>query len=31
MAETQGKVFAFCRTGTRCEILFNAVKAREAG
>lgn len=31
MEETQGRVFAFCRTGTRCEILYNAVKARQAG
>jgi sulfide:quinone oxidoreductase len=30
MRETEGKVFAFCRTGTRCEILWNAVKARQA-
>ena len=30
MRETQGKVFAFCRTGTRCELIWNAVKARQA-
>ncbi len=30
MRETEGKVFAFCRTGTRCEILWNAAKARLA-
>ena len=29
MRETQGKVFAYCRTGTRCEILWNAVKQRQ--
>lgn len=30
MRETQGKVFAYCRTGTRCEILWNAAKSRQA-
>lgn len=30
LRETNGKVFAFCRTGTRCEILWNAVKGRQA-
>jgi sulfide:quinone oxidoreductase len=30
MSEANGKVFAFCRTGTRCEILWNAAKARAA-
>lgn len=30
MRETEGKVFAYCRTGTRCEILWNAAKARQA-
>ena len=29
MRETRGKVFAYCRTGTRCEILWNAAKARQ--
>jgi uncharacterized protein (TIGR01244 family) len=29
MGETEGKVFAFCRTGTRCELIWNAVKARQ--
>ena len=29
MRETEGKVFAFCRTGTRCEILWKAVKQRQ--
>ncbi|GGD33436.1 TIGR01244 family sulfur transferase [Sinisalibacter lacisalsi] len=30
MRETQGKVFAFCRTGARSEALWNAAKARMA-
>lgn len=28
MTETQGKVFAYCRSGARCEVLWNAAKAR---
>lgn len=27
MRETDGKLFAYCRSGTRCEILWNAAKA----
>jgi protein tyrosine phosphatase (PTP) superfamily phosphohydrolase (DUF442 family) len=30
MRETQGKVFAYCRTGARSEALWNAAKARIA-
>ncbi len=28
MSETEGKLFAYCRSGTRCEILWNAAKTR---
>ncbi len=31
LAETQGKVFAYCRSGARSEVLWNAVMARRAG
>ena len=31
MRDTQGKVFAFCRTGTRCELIWNKVMERRAG
>ena len=30
MRKTDGKVFAYCRTGARCEVLWNAAKARIA-
>lgn len=30
LAATDGKLFAYCRSGTRCEILWNAAKARLA-
>lgn len=30
MRETEGKVFAFCRTGARCELIWTDVKRRQA-
>jgi len=30
LAGAQGKVFAYCRSGTRCEILWTAAKAQLA-
>jgi uncharacterized protein (TIGR01244 family) len=30
MRETQGKVFAYCRSGARCELIWTQAKARQA-
>ncbi|GKY89062.1 TIGR01244 family sulfur transferase [Sinisalibacter aestuarii] len=30
MRETEGKVFAYCRSGARCQAIWNAVKSRQA-
>ena len=31
LADTEGRVFVFCRSGARSEVLWNAVMARRAG